>query len=345
MELTQNLQKRVAENRELVQKVTNLEQQLLSWQSKHDEAHSRSKTLESELAKPTIPLSQFEELSAAKAETDAKIRDATKRVMEQEKEITRLTEELHAQAHEMEGRQLAVDSAMAKSMEDASTISSLRTELTGLKEQISRSNALHALTKGQNGQREPPSPTIPVNGLRSFEHANGADRLPSAAASSSRRRVRRHSTTGTGPMQHQRNLSHDEIVAIKKSNAANRAVSVMFPQNGPVRPRDSNGLPMLSDNVGDEIARLLEDEVGLEDDVLNGLIAELKIPAASLHNPPMAKEILFPAHLISCAANEMWKVGMIQDSERFLANVMQAIQSFVMVGDLSIAAEQMQKQG
>lgn len=328
VELTQNLQKRVVENRELSSKVSNLEQQLLSWQGKHEEAHTRSKTLETELAKPTVPTSQFEALVAAKAETDAKIRDAIKRVADQEKEIARLADELQQQVQESEGRQLAVDSAVAKNMEDANTISSLRTELTSLKEHVSRSNALHALTKGQNGQREPPSPTQ-ANGLRSFEHTNAADRLPSAP--STRRRVRRHSTTGTGAISHQRNLSHDEIMAIKKNNASNRAVSVMFPQNGMQRSRDSQGLPMINDSTGDEIARLLEDEVGLEEDVLVGLISSLKIPSPSLHNPPLAKEILFPAHLISCTANEMWKVHMIPDSERFLANVMQAIQTFVMV--------------
>lgn len=118
-----------------------------------------------------------------------------------------------------------------------------------------------------------------------------------------------------------------------------RAVSVMFPQNGPPRPRDSNGLPTISDGAADDIIRLLEDTEGLEDDVLKGLITELKIPAASLHNPPLVKEIIFPAHLISLVSNEMWKVGMIIESEHFLANVMQAIQNHVMVSaDLDVSS-------
>jgi myosin-5 len=52
-----------------------------------------------------------------------------------------------------------------------------------------------------------------------------------------------------------------------------------------------------------------------------------------LHNPPLAKEVIFPAHLISVVSNEMWKLNMIPESERFLANVMQAIQGYVMVSD------------
>ena len=122
-------------------------------------------------------------------------------------------------------------------------------------------------------------------------------------------------------------------MAIKTGQGGPRAVSVIYPQNGPLRPRDSNGLPTLSDNSSDEIVRLLEDEEGLDEDVLQGLIYNLKIPAASLHNPPLAKEVIFPAHLISLVSNEMWKLGMIPESERFLANVMQAIQSYVIVSD------------
>lgn len=77
--------------------------------------------------------------------------------------------------------------------------------------------------------------------------------------------------------------------------------------------------------------RLLSNEKELDEDVLQSLIHHLTIPQASLHNPPTAKEVLFPAHLITLVANEMWKLGMIPSSERFLANVMQAVQAEVMV--------------
>ncbi|WWC87203.1 uncharacterized protein L201_002089 [Kwoniella dendrophila CBS 6074] len=328
VELTQNLQKRTADNKELSSKIKTLEQQIESWQTKHDEIATKAKGHEAELAKPTVPLNQFEQALAAKAETDAQLKETAHRVAEQEKEIARLTEELSAQAADMEEKQFAIDTATAKNAEDLSTIAGLRAELASTKEQISRHNTLNALTKNER-QREPPtSPTQP-HGLRALQELGvNAERQPST----SRRRNRRHSTTGTGPTQnHTRNLS-DEITAIKKNNAANpRAVSVMFPQNGPIRPRDSSGLPLpsVSDNTSDEIMRLLEDDVSLDEDVLQGLIYQLKIPQPSLHNTPSAKEVIFPAHLISLVSNEMWKQGMTSESERFLANVMQAIQQHV----------------
>ncbi|WRT65043.1 uncharacterized protein IL334_001985 [Kwoniella shivajii] len=329
VELTQTLQKRTADNKELSSKVRSLEKQLESWQTKHDEVATRHRGLESELAKPTVPLTQFEEALAAKADIDNQLREASQRVIEQDKEIHRLTEELSAQANDMEEKRFTIETATAKNAEDQNTIAGLRAELASTKEQISRNNTLNALTKNERQQREPPtSPTQP-HGLRALQELGvNTERQPST----SRRRNRRHSTTGTGPANHARNLS-DEITSMKKSNQSNpRAVSVMFPStNGIVRPRDSSGLPLppVSDNASDEIIRLLDDDAQLDEDVLQGLIYQLKIPQPSLHNTPLAKEVIFPAHLISLVSNEMWKQGMIAESERFLANVMQAIQQHV----------------
>lgn len=325
VELTQSLQKRAAENKELGAKVGSLEQQILVWQGKHDDAQNKVKSMEADLAKPSVPKSQFDELVAAKHATDAQIRESAQRVADQEKEIERITNELSQASRDLEDKQWQIDSGAARSTEDASTVAALQSEVMALKEQISRSNALAALTKGH--AKEPPTSPTMANGLRAFEGGLGhPERTPGAP----RRRVRRHSTTGHGPANHQRNLSHDEVLAVKR-NQGNRAVSVMFPSTGPPRPRDSNGLPAIGDNPDDEMMRLLSSEVELDEDVLQSLIHQLKIPQASLHNPPTAKEVLFPAHLITLVANEMWKLGMISASERFLANVMQAVQSEVMV--------------
>ena len=326
VELTQTLQKRAAENKELGSRVGSLEQQILVWQGKHEEALTKNKSMETELAKSMVPQSQFDEVVAAKNETDAKIREAIKRVADQEKEIERLVEQLAQSSKDMEDKQWQIDSGVSRNMEDASTVAALQSELLSLKEQISRSNALATLTKGP-AREAPTSPTM-MNGLRAFE--GGLGHPEGRPANAPRRRARRHSTTGHGPGQHQRNLSQDEITAIKR-NQTNRAVSVMFNSNGPIRPRDSNGLPAIGDSPDDEMARLLSNEIELDEDVLQSLIHNLKIPQASLHNPPTAKEVLFPAHLITLVANEMWKLGMIPGSERFLANVMQAVQAEVMV--------------
>ncbi|BEI98501.1 hypothetical protein CcaverHIS631_0308000 [Cutaneotrichosporon cavernicola] len=323
VELTKSLQKRTVENKSLNVRIADLEKELAVWHSKHDESHNRALDLEAKLALPTVPQSKFNDMLGAKNDAESRLRAAMKRVTEQEEDVARLTSQLERATAEFHERQAAIDSAVARHNEDAATMSALRQEVASLKEQISRANALHALTKGS---REPPtSPTFDrglrdfANGLHTAERGNG----------STRRRQRRHSTTGHGSsaVVH----SDDDGFDFKKSTSNNpRAVSVMYPQGTALRGRDSNGLPTVNDSTPDEVLRLLEDEEGLDDDVLHGLIANLKIPAASLHNPPLAKEVIFPAHLISLVSNEMWKLGMIPESERFLANVMQSIQSYVM---------------
>jgi hypothetical protein len=80
--------------------------------------------------------------------------------------------------------------------------------------------------------------------------------------------------------------------------------------------------------------KLLEDEESIDEEVINGLIKNLKIPLPSLQNPPSQKEILFPARLISLLAQQMWQYGYIKESERLFANVMKTMQNHVMVSRL-----------
>ncbi|KAJ8454122.1 hypothetical protein ONZ51_g13211 [Trametes cubensis] len=127
-------------------------------------------------------------------------------------------------------------------------------------------------------------------------------------------------------------LAYELMFMAKRSQTSNpRAVSVAY--NG------EDGLPQfrvidrgsgMYDDPAEEKIRLMQDIKRLDEDVLDGLIRGLKIPAPSLTSPAAVKEILFPANLISLITNEMWKYGLIPESERFLANVMQTIQSHVM---------------
>ncbi|KAJ7315534.1 class V myosin [Mycena albidolilacea] len=86
----------------------------------------------------------------------------------------------------------------------------------------------------------------------------------------------------------------------------------------------------LNHDPAEEKIRLMQDIKRLDEDVLDGLVRGLKIPAPSLTNSSAVKEILFPANLIRLVTNEMWKYGLIPESKRFLANVMRTIQGHVM---------------
>lgn len=325
VELTQNLQSRTKQNKELSLKIRTLESQVKTWQGKHEEIDAKSRGLQEELSKPTVPHSDFEALLMAKKTVDAQVDASLKKISEHETKIADLERELREQAEELEARDLALNSAKNVSEEDSSAMLALRTEVNSLREQLNRANALNTLSKNSQRIENAAPPT--------FNMATGKENgVPQSQA---KRKPRRHSEVGPwsdGPTGTRED--EEAIFAVKKSAAnANRHVSVAaFDQiPGLVSSRSGEyGEEMDPDEQSEEVIRILENEEQLDEDVLNGLIRYLKIPAPSLQNPPSPKEVLFPAHLISLCTNEFWKYGMVRESERFLANVMQTIQQHIM---------------
>ncbi|KJD99955.1 hypothetical protein I311_06450 [Cryptococcus gattii NT-10] len=324
VELTQALQKRLSENKELMSRVAALESETAVLNQRNNELLIERQELEQKLSIALAESSNYDSLVAQKEEVEFELRRKTDKDVEQREEIRLLTAQLDAALCSIEETKASLNLANNQSVEDKTTIDQLRSELSHVREKLSRTNTLNALTKGNGSREGPPSPSA-GQGFRHFENAIGLGAAPDQV-SLARRRNRRHSMTsgslfaGDG--------SHDANQAVKLNP---RSASTIYTQDITLHSRDSQGLPLLPSlaNTSDEITRLLEDEVSLDDDVLQGLIYQLKIPNPSLHAPPTAKDVLFPAHLISLVSNEMWKRHMRSESERFLAVVMSAVQRHV----------------
>ncbi|KAL1659717.1 P-loop containing nucleoside triphosphate hydrolase protein [Schizophyllum commune] len=329
VELTQTLQKRTEEKKELQGRLTQLEQQLKVWQSRHEEADGKAKSLQAALTATEAELTKRDELLKAKADVEKRLEETLAKAAEKEAAIQKLTEDLIHQATRLEEvQQQSAAAAQARSQEDTSVIATLKNEVSNLREQLNRANALNSLTKST--RMEPPSPTFVPN-LRSGQ-PNGAP----AELNPPQRHQRRHSSAGVYAINpYDSRTSTDELIMnARKDNVLNpRAVSVAYNgEDGYLRFKN-RGLQHETGDYEDpaeEKIRLMQDVKRLDEDVLDGLIRGLRIPAPSQSNPAAVKEILFPANLISLVTNEMWKYGLIAESERFLANVMQTIQSHVM---------------
>lgn len=334
MELTQTLQTRTAEKKELQAQLSELEQQLQQWINRHEESDSRAKQFHASLQSAEAELAHRDELLQAKTDVEKRLEEAIAKVAEKEAVIHKLTGDLIRQASQLEAQHRALETAPIRNQEDSSVIMTLKSEVSSLREQLNRSNALNALTRGT--RPEPPlSPTFAPT-LRPGEANGNTNSHANIGGMPIKKHQRRHSSAGVfalGPSDNR--TSTDEIMYdIKKNQAMNpRAVSVAYNGEDNFRLRNSNGLPDIRDfdDPAEEKIRLMQDVKRLDEDVLDGLIRGLKIPAPSLTNPSAVKEILFPANLISLVTNEMWKYGLIQESERFLASVMQTIQAHVMV--------------
>jgi len=331
IELTQSLQERTAEKKKLQSQLAELEQQLQQWVNRHEEADNRAKQLQNNIQTIEIELTQRSEMLLAKADVEKRLDEAVAKALEKEASIQKLTAEIIRQAAQLEAQQRTIETAPLRNQEDNSVIMTLKNEVSSLREQLNRANALNSLTRG--ARNDPPlSPTF-APGLRIGEangQANGA-----TSSGQHRGHQRRHSSAGVFAFASDDRTSSDDVLNdVKRNHIMNpRAVSVAF--NGEdnylrLRPNGLSDIRDLDDPAEEKI-RLMQDVKRLDEDVLDGLIRGLKIPAPSITNPSAVKEILFPANLISLVTNEMWKYGLIQESERFLANVMQTIQAHVMV--------------
>ncbi|KAH9999029.1 myosin 5 [Russula vinacea] len=313
VELTQTLQKRTEEKNEVAARLAGIELQLKSWISRHEEVDARAKQLASDLAASQTELTRRDELLRQKETIERRLEEAVATANEREQTIRRLEDDLMRQASELEHRAKQVDSLPIRTAEDSSVILTLKNEVSSLREQLNRAHALQSLTRGA---RDPPvSPTFAPT-LRQLD--NGAPEDTQA------RHQRRHSSAGVYALSDNTNrTSVDELMSYVK-------------QEGLPRFRGTNGLSDIYDDPAEEKIRHLQDVRNLDEDVLEGLIKGLKIPLPSLTNPSAVKEILFPANLISLVTNEMWKYGLIPESERFLASVMQTIQSHTFNGEDAI---------
>ncbi|KAG1843599.1 myosin 5 [Suillus subalutaceus] len=332
VELTQTLQTRTEEKKVLQAQLCELEKQIQQWTSKYEEADTKAKSFQTALSTAEAELSRRDELLLAKADVEKRLDEAVAKVAEKEAMMQKLSDELVAQAEKLQFQEKAFAHTPSRSVEDGSVILTLKNEVSSLREQLNRANAYNALTR--NARVEAPvSPTfapalrIPDSGGLS----NGAALVPP----SSNRHQRRHSSAGVVQLSPaETRTSVDELMLdVKKNQALNhRAVSVAYNGEDNVLRMRNNGLADVRsyDDLAEEKIKLMQDTKRLDEDVLVGLIRGLKIPAPSLTNPSAVKEILFPANLISLVTNEMWKYGLIPESERFLANIMESIQAHVM---------------
>ena len=330
-ELTQTLQTRTGEKKELQKKLEELEQQVQHWVGRHEETDQRTKQLQATITSANAELSRRDGLLKAKEDVERRLEEALAKAVEKEDAIQRLTEELKQRAAQLENQQKLLDSAPARSADD-SVITTLKNEVSSLREQLNRANALNTLSR--HGRAEPTSPTFPSLRLPiSNDPATNGDAV-SPSSSGPSRHYRRHSASGAYNVVQDNRTSADERMMMGKTQANNpRSASVIYGADEIYR---QNGGPEATyDDPAEEKIRLMTEVKRLDEDVLEGLIRGLKIPTPTITNPVAIKEILFPSNLISLTTNEMWRYGLIQESERFLANVLQTIQSHVLVRAVS----------
>jgi len=347
VELSQALDQAQQQNKSFDAQVASLEEQVRLWKEKYEFSQlTKSKEIALAAENPTVPKNEFETLKAANVELQSKYEDTVEKVRSLDSEISQLTDSLSKTKEEIQN--LALQSKVKT--EDTEMITALKRENQYVREQLaqlSKANGRetstfsgtktnHAGAPQTQGSQLSQSNLDKYEGAYSFitEAPYKTAPVPGRTRSSSTPDINAFESGQLFKPQKTTNSvfdnfeNHSRTTKTMSGNDWSRRV------NHRVRP----SIHSMIERPEVEIMRIFEDEEGLQNEVLNGLIKSIKIPSPSLSNLPDVKEIMFPAHMIGLITTQMWRFGFIKESERLMINVMQAIQSESMapVGDESM---------
>lgn len=296
VELTQSLGTMKRENKALLGQVENYESQLRSWKTRHNTLEAHAKELQAEANRAGIIAVQLSAMEKDFTRLQQSYDESTANMRRLQQEEKALRESLRETSAELQ------QAKQRSSLQESEKLT-LRQQLAELQEQLEmakRSGPVNGELLNGTGFHAPATGLINlVASRKSKRRSVGPERIDVdgfGGSGSYNPRPVSMAVTGTA---HQQNLSGSTY---------------------------SPGL----DTIEFELERLLSQEDKLNDEVANGLIRNLKIPAPGTTPPPSDKEVLFPAYLINLVTSEMWNNGFVKESERFLANVMQSIQQEVM---------------
>jgi myosin-5 len=289
VELTQSLGSMKTQNKNLISQVENYESQIKSWKSRHNALETRTKELQAEANQAGIAVAKLQAMEEDMKKLQHNFDESTMNTKRMQEEERELKESLRTANDELE----RIRQETTNHLNEKST---LREQLAQMAEELDHARRTGAVN-GEivNGNGAPPVP----NGLINLVSSKKPKRRSAGA----------------------------EPSAMDRFSAAYnpRPVSMAFTNS----QRPGVGFVPGVDTIEMELENLLADEDGLNDEVTMGLIKNLKIPSPSTNPPPSDKEVLFPSYLINLVTSEMWNNGFVKESERFLANVMQSIQSEV----------------
>ncbi|CAJ0873836.1 11776_t:CDS:10 [Entrophospora sp. SA101] len=325
IELTQSLEQKVQENKNLELRTSTLESQIKSILERYEKLENDSKKFKNETSQSTVKIEEFKVLQAEKETLESRYRTSLDNIKKQDLEIQKITSDNTKKDEEI--TKLRATNAKYKGTEDPAAVLALKQEIANLREQLAKVKS--ASMKG--------TPTPPTSNPRQeTSYLTNGSNTTLKPPSTQKRKNRRHSfaeSWGPTEVSKRKNKTSTDLIMAEGKKGSVRPVSISYTQMNIPKIRAPGGrihLSDIEDDPEDEIMKLLEDEEALDEEVINGLIKSLKIPLPSLQNPPSQKEILFPARLITLLAKQMWKLGYIKESERLFANVMKTIQEHVM---------------
>lgn len=122
-------------------------------------------------------------------------------------------------------------------------------------------------------------------------------------------------------------------------SGANQTRNADSNQSTNILPHDLEQVPSIdvgSENPADQISqlneelyRLLEETTTLDDEINKGLLKGFEIPDSGVASQLNRRDVVYPARILIIILSEMWRFGLTNRSESFLAKVLTTIQSVI----------------
>ncbi|KAJ1548826.1 Myosin type-2 heavy chain 1 [Cladochytrium tenue] len=323
IELSQSLKARDEEVKAMAEKITTLEGYVTSWKEKFARVDTNSKAAALQLNEGSNEMKA--ELKAAQDARETLLKEnerVTVLLGKKDSELETLQSELSKAKDEI--KKLRDDVKNAPKAEDSAVAESLRKEVASLRDQMSKliagkwtrdkvADSLLQATEGQGGyafggERQ----AVPISAGTSAPLHNHMIQLEAEAAIASRPRPQSANDIVVPPL----GVSRKSTLSQRSSGSA--LDSPMTYVNGDERTVEN-----------ERSVRTLEDKA-LEDEIIDSLITNLRIPLPSTQTVATRKEIFFPAHLIGTCMQQLLQHDLATRMEILMSNVMKAIQALTM---------------
>ncbi|KAI9202954.1 P-loop containing nucleoside triphosphate hydrolase protein [Polychytrium aggregatum] len=301
VELSMALRNQESENKVMAEKLAQFEHQSSIWKEKFQKADLDSKAVKVEFVDNSAEFKkEIAELKDVNENLSKEAERAKALAKKRDEEIATLLAELRQQKDEVQKLKEAAAKVVPKE-EDTATITALKKEVAALKEQVSRQVAgkwktdrvADAQYQQAPSYHQPQYQTTYVDEKENYLYSSYGE-PPS-----------RPSLDETKRPSVARRRSFMDTQDLKKS-----ALSSLNPE-------------------AERSARALEDK-GLEDEINDALITNLRIPLPSTQTVATRKEIFFPAHLIGTVVSQYMQRDMPHKMQTTMASVMKSIQNLTM---------------
>ncbi|TPX56763.1 hypothetical protein PhCBS80983_g04287 [Powellomyces hirtus] len=339
VELSRTLAAKNEENARFSEKLAALEEQARSWREKFEKADAGGKSAAAKVEEGSAELKQ--ELATVRAEKEKADKEMDKlnvMLKRRDEKIEKLEEAVKQSKEEFAKFKAEKANYVPSKKEEDGENAALKKEVAVLRDQMARllagkyradrvADSMLAAATSPTSDHHTPSPYNAPYPLETRGSVTNQIEMDMAAAAA-KARPRRHSFVEgqQSPVQDRASNNAAPAPLTPRKSRANIMIDTAIGAGGVPSPMSAGAGVMLET---ERSLRILE-EKALEDEIIDALVTNLRIPLPSTQTVATRKEIFFPAHLIGSTMVQLLQYDLAGRMLAVMTNVMKAIQNLTM---------------